>query len=163
MLDALAFDAAYRAWSKRLRNVAYRVSNESADAEDIAQDAWIEAWKAKDQIDGPGFWRWLVRVVKRMWWHRLNRVQGRNKAPEMLPIEEAPEGVIDMPQHHEAQKAEIMEAGAELNEARAFAVKAAFAGLDSADVAQVRGVSLQAATEAMRKAVAMLRKKWRLE
>lgn len=163
MLDALAFDAAYRQYAKSLKRVAERVTHGSADAEDVAQDAWVQAWKGRGDIEAESVWGWLCRVVRRVWWHRVNRVQGRQKAPEMIALDGAPEEVINEPQHTEAQRTQIADAGASLNKANAFAIKAAFAGLDSADVAQARGISLQAATEAMRRAVVMLRKKWRLE
>jgi RNA polymerase sigma-70 factor (ECF subfamily) len=176
MLDALAFDAAYRAWNKRLRAVSYRVTGESADAEDIAQEAWIEAWKAREQIDGAGFWRWLCRVVKRVWWHRINRVKGRNKAPDMLPIEEAPEGIIDMPQHHEAQQIQVLEAidtlrvptprgtaGKPASESMKQTAILTLGGWSAVEIADHRRVSAAAVKDTLAKAILALRKKWRLE
>lgn len=160
MLTELAFTQAYRKYAPALNGAAQRLTNGSADAEDIAQDAWAEAWKARDRIDMPGLWAWLRMVLRRVWWWRLNTKAGARPAGvEFGPEHDVP---IDGGQEKAAQVTQIERAAQTLSAAQARAVRYSLAGLTPPEVAHRENISLQGATDALRKAVAALRSKWRI-
>lgn len=59
-----AFDTLVRRHTNRMYRVALRVVGDSAEAEDIVQDAWMAAWRALGTFRGEAaVSTWLYRVV----------------------------------------------------------------------------------------------------
>ena len=157
MLTSIAFELGYRKYHQAL----VRRAGDHADAEDVAQDAWAEAWKAREGLDMPGLWRWLCTMVKRVWWQRLNDRSNGKAMPKPVAVE-IEDSALEPTQHESAGLAQVAHAIPELPAAQAVSGKLALAGHDGADIARIRGVSLSAATQALRMAVEALRKKWRI-
>ena len=65
--------------------LVWRMTGGAADAEDIAQDAFVKLWKNPSQLrDGVALRGWLMRVAS-------NAVIDRSRRPRSAPLEEAPE------------------------------------------------------------------------
>lgn len=160
MLDALAFDTAYRKYARALRWRVHTITDGSADAEDVAHDAWAEAWKARDNLELPGLWSWLVRVAKRCWWWRINPDKGRHDRPIMVPVEEAASETVEGEQEAVAQRAQIESAADSLGPAQRDAVKLTLAGMNQRDIADAKDASVAAVGMALRLGIKRLREKW---
>ena len=59
-----AMEYLYRTFSSAVYSLALRISSSTADADDITQDTFIEAFKKLDQYRGDApFWSWLRRIA----------------------------------------------------------------------------------------------------
>jgi RNA polymerase sigma-70 factor (ECF subfamily) len=72
------FEQQYTQSHKRAYNLAYRMLGNSAEAEDVTQDAFVRAWQSFNQYDrSRPFEAWLFRIVtnlaidRRRRWNRL--------------------------------------------------------------------------------------------
>ncbi len=62
--DEEAFGEIVKMYQQRVYSVAYRFVNNAADANDLAQQAWIKAWKKLDTFKGQsGFFTWMYRIT----------------------------------------------------------------------------------------------------
>ena len=62
---------------RRVFQVAYSVLTNAADAEDVAQDAFLRAYRKYDRLRDPGKFRaWVSRIAFRL---ALNRRRGRHR------------------------------------------------------------------------------------
>jgi len=62
--DSEAFGDLVRLYQRRAVAVAYRFVGNSTDAADVAQDAFVRAYRKLDQLTEPGrFGAWLMRIV----------------------------------------------------------------------------------------------------
>ena len=62
--DTAAFEALYRANVDRVYGLCLRMTGNAAEAEDCAQDAFIQAWQKLDRFRGDSaFGTWLHRVA----------------------------------------------------------------------------------------------------
>jgi len=62
--DAEAFAVLVRAYQRRAVSVAYRLLNNMEDAADVAQDAFVKAFRNLGQLeDADKFGAWLLRIV----------------------------------------------------------------------------------------------------
>ena len=79
MTPAISMDEAFEAQRPRLIRLAYRMLGSMAEAEDVAQDAWLR-WQGADRaaIDDPA--AWLVRVATRLCIDRLRADKARRAA-----------------------------------------------------------------------------------
>lgn len=76
--DAAAFSDLVRIYQRRAVSVAYRLLGNSEDACDVAQDAFVRAYRCLDQLDNPArFGPWLMRVVSNL---SLNYRRSRKNA-----------------------------------------------------------------------------------
>jgi RNA polymerase sigma-70 factor (ECF subfamily) len=86
--DAVAFEQLVRRHQRYVFNVAYRVLNDYAEAEDITQEAFVRAWRGLPGFRGQArFTTWIYRIVHNLC---LNRLPGLKR--ELLrtePLEEA--------------------------------------------------------------------------
>ncbi|MDQ2986182.1 MAG: sigma-70 family RNA polymerase sigma factor [Armatimonadota bacterium] len=65
---------------KKVYNMAYRLSGNAADAEDLTQEAFFRAYRSFDSYEGDKpFENWILRIVTRLYLdllrHRRRRVQ----------------------------------------------------------------------------------------
>jgi RNA polymerase sigma-70 factor (ECF subfamily) len=72
--DVNAFEDIVRRWQRRLVNLAWRFSRDRAAAEDMAQDAFITAYKALPTFEGrSAFSTWLTSIALNSYRARLRR------------------------------------------------------------------------------------------
>jgi RNA polymerase sigma-70 factor (ECF subfamily) len=90
--DRYAFTALVERYAERLYNLAYRFTNDRADAEDIAQESFLHAYDAlphsrSDQLFKP----WLFRIAV-----NLCRDRARKKRPQTFSeLEDEHGGVLE--------------------------------------------------------------------
>lgn len=62
--NAVSYEFLYRHHAKAMYNTCLRIVNNIADAEDILQDAFVDAFKNLDKLENrSGFGGWLKRIV----------------------------------------------------------------------------------------------------
>ena len=72
--DVNAFEEIVRRWQRRLINLAWRFSRDRAAAEDMAQEAFITAYKALATFEGrSAFSTWLTAIALNSYRARLRR------------------------------------------------------------------------------------------
>lgn len=86
-----AFEELYQRHLRQIYRVAYRLTGNHDDAEDLAQEALLEAFRAFDRYrPGTYFHRWVFRIMTRTYIDRLRR---RARRPEVsLDAPAGPEG-----------------------------------------------------------------------
>src|SRR5262245_3726876 len=76
--DERAFGELYDAWFDRVHDLAMRIVRDPARAADVAQDAFLAAWKRIDTLDDPAaFGGWLLRIARN---RALNVVEKEGRA-----------------------------------------------------------------------------------
>lgn len=116
--DAAAFESLVRKHERYVYNLALRVVCNPQDAQDIAQQAFVRAWRGLPQFRGEArFSTWLYRIVTNLCCNRLPRI--RRELAALDPDEEA----LDLPDERQGPE------GAALAEGTRRAVRAAFAAL----------------------------------
>jgi len=74
------FESLYRRSQRRAYNLAYRLTGNSADAEDVTQDAYVRAWHNFETYDANrSFEGWLFRII-------TNRVIDLRRRQKRVPI-----------------------------------------------------------------------------
>jgi RNA polymerase sigma-70 factor (ECF subfamily) len=103
--DVAAFEGIVRRWQGPLVNLAWRYCRDRSRAEEMAQEAFIRAWR------GLASWRressfstWLFALAANVFRSELKRFPA-----ETLPLEVAPEPARPASQHHETEKRERYE------------------------------------------------------
>lgn len=76
----LRFEDLMKRTQKKVYNMAYRLSGNAADAEDLTQEAYFRAYRSFDSYEGDKpFANWILRIVTRLYLdllrHRRRRVQ----------------------------------------------------------------------------------------
>lgn len=81
-----SYQALYDRYAKAMYNTCLRIVNNSADAEDVLQEAFIVAFRGLDNFDcDAAFGSWLKRIVVNK---AINKVKRERK--RWLPIDETP-------------------------------------------------------------------------
>ncbi|MDY7075561.1 MAG: RNA polymerase sigma factor [Chloroflexota bacterium] len=85
--DEGAFEQLVRQHQRYVFNVAYRVLNDYAEAEDVTQEAFVRAWRGLPGFRGQAqFTTWLYRIVHNLCLNRLPRLQ--RELLQTAPLEE---------------------------------------------------------------------------
>jgi RNA polymerase sigma-70 factor (ECF subfamily) len=72
--DVSAYDELVRRHLDRAHAVAFRILRDREDARDVAQDAFVRAWRALPRFEGRSeFSTWLQRIVTNLAINRLQR------------------------------------------------------------------------------------------
>jgi RNA polymerase sigma-70 factor (ECF subfamily) len=102
--DEFAFEQLVRRHQRYVFNVAYRVLNDYAEAEDITQEAFVRAWRGLPGFRGQArFTTWIYRIVHNLC---LNRLPGlRRELLRTEPLEEA----LAAPAPSQAELVEVRE------------------------------------------------------
>jgi RNA polymerase sigma factor (sigma-70 family) len=75
--DVSAYNRLVLHYQDTVYNVAYRIMNDPASADDAAQEAFISAYKAIRQFRGGSFKSWLLRIVTNSCYDELRRRKRR--------------------------------------------------------------------------------------
>jgi RNA polymerase sigma-70 factor (ECF subfamily) len=148
--EAQAFDALYRRYRKRIFALALHLSGSDSDADDIAQDVFVRAFKALDQFQGRSeFFTWVYRLTVNC---ALDARRARIRRSESSIDEHDPriERALEVDAHGSPQRAAelrqtYMRALRALDglpaEMRTTVVLVALQGLSNAEAAVVQGCS----------------------
>ena len=106
--DEAAFRRLVEAHQARAYALALRILRSPADAEEVAQDAFVRAWSALREFRGESsFGTWLHRIVARRAFDRaavLRHRRGREAAADAAPEPAGPEGDEDALQARRLQR-----------------------------------------------------------
>lgn len=83
--DADAFESLYNRHLKRIYNIAWRMMGSGADAEDIAQEVMLKAWRALPafKLDS-AFGTWLYRIAMNACCDELRRRKAKTVSVEEM-------------------------------------------------------------------------------
>jgi RNA polymerase sigma-70 factor, ECF subfamily len=91
--EAAAFEELIAGHSARIYRLLVRMLGNAADAEDVAQETFIRAWRALPRFRGDAqFSTWLFRIAV----NEANRRLGREARRRALPLEDAALDVPDL-------------------------------------------------------------------
>src|SRR3954464_3831674 len=80
--DSHAFERLYREFSGRVYGLCLRMTRDPAHAEDCAQEAFINAWRALDRFEiRSSFSTWLHRIAVNVVLGKRRRVSFMSEAP----------------------------------------------------------------------------------
>ena len=158
--DFQAFEAIVRQTSARLVRVAARVIGDLAEAEDVVQESYINAYQAltQGQFDARShLLTWLRRIVTN---RAIDAIRSRRRRPSLddSKIETGGDGAM----HTESRMAlsEIEDwMNALVPEQRAALVLSVFEGMSNAEVAQIMGCSEGAVEQRLVRARVALRQR----
>jgi RNA polymerase sigma-70 factor (ECF subfamily) len=86
--DMDAFEALVTCYERYVYNLALRVVGDPAEAEDLAQQAFVRAWRGLPNFRGRSrFSTWLYRIVTNLCYNRLPQI--RNDLAMLVADEEA--------------------------------------------------------------------------
>jgi len=92
--DEAAYEALVEAHQHRVYGLALRIVGRAEDAEEVAQDAFVRAWRALPAFRGEAaFGTWLHRIASRLALDRRARVALRARHEE--PVEAPPEVAVE--------------------------------------------------------------------
>ncbi len=93
--DELAFTFMVRTYQDRVFGLVFRMLNDRAEAEDLAQDVFVTVFKAIDSFRGDSsFSTWLFRIATNHCRNRLKYLTRRHHNRQ-ADIDETPETAID--------------------------------------------------------------------
>jgi RNA polymerase sigma-70 factor (ECF subfamily) len=159
--DLAAFDELVRANESRIFSIALRFTGRHADAEELAQDVFVQLHGALPRItDELHLRRWLLRTVT----HRcLNRLRDQRRRPQLVPIDTLPEEAE--PSAAEPRQDPIMEARLRrlllelAPEPRAVMLLRFQEDLDPSDIASVLEMSINTVKSHLRRSLEWLRER----
>lgn len=144
-MDAAQFQEIAGKYAGFVYNVAYRMMGNPHDAEEVAQDAFLSAWKARDRFRGdaqPSTWLYRITVNA-----ALMRLRKDKRRKEMTVPEEAE---MDIPATDWAQSPAASAINAELGDRLKTAITELPADLRAAVVLRdVQGLSNEEAAETL--------------
>ncbi len=86
--DDAAFGELYDRWFDRVYDLAIRITRDASTAGDVAQDAFLAAWRGLPQLEQPdAFGGWLLRIARNAALNR-QRKEARSRAydPESMAM-----------------------------------------------------------------------------
>jgi RNA polymerase sigma-70 factor (ECF subfamily) len=83
--DERAFEQLVRAHQRYVFNLAYRVLGDYSEAEDVAQETFVRAWRGLPSFRAESrFTTWLYRIARNVCLNRLPRLQAELAQTELL-------------------------------------------------------------------------------
>jgi len=131
----------YKLYYKQMYNTSLRILNNNAEAEDIMQDSFLDAFRKLDNYKGDGnFGGWLRRIVVN------NSLDALRKRKDTLPLEENKLDIIDENDSYienvEYQVEEIKKGMSLLPEEHRVIISLfLFEGYDHEEIAQILEIS----------------------
>jgi RNA polymerase sigma factor (sigma-70 family) len=72
--DPDAFGELYERWFERVYDLSYRITRDSSTAAEVAQDAFLAAWRQLGRLERPdAFGGWLLRVTRNTAFNRVRK------------------------------------------------------------------------------------------
>jgi RNA polymerase sigma-70 factor (ECF subfamily) len=117
-----AFDELVRRYQERVYGLVYHMTSNHEDANDLAQEAFVKAWKALKHFKGDSsFYTWIYRIAVN---HTLNHLKQRRNRTQHLSLndldfnaEHDPDLVQLISDKNPRQEANLKELGEKLNAA----------------------------------------------
>ena len=136
--DHVAFEALVRRHQRMIHALTYRMTGSPADVEDLAQEAFIQAWEQIGSFRAEAkFSSWLYRIAVNLC---LNWRKGEARRAQVLQNWDVPQETGDS--NHPARALLIQEALLKLPpKQRAAIILTTYDGLNHAEAAQVLGCS----------------------
>lgn len=78
--DYAAFEMLVRSWSDRIHRLAWSFTRNDADAEEVTQEAFLNAFRALPDFRGHAFGAWMRRIAVNT---ALMRLRRRRRRPEV--------------------------------------------------------------------------------
>ncbi len=141
--DEAAFAELVRRTRRRVYGLVYRFTGRAREADDLAQEAYLRVWLARDRYRPEArFSTWLYTVVARLCLNERDRIVRRAAAAPPPPETPAP----DDPVERREEAAAVRKAVLALPDAQRMAVTLRYFGdLSDRDTAEAMGLSLAAA------------------
>lgn len=104
--DECAFEQLVRAHQRYVFNLAYRVLGDRSEAEDVAQETFVRAWRGLPSFRAEcRFTTWLYRIARNVCLNRLPRLEAELRQTEVLGQAMAcpdpePDEVLDARERH---------------------------------------------------------------
>jgi len=112
--DQAAFEQLVCLHQRYVFNVAYRVLDDYAEAEDVAQEAFVRAWRGLSGFRGEAkFTTWIYRIVTNLCLNRLPKLQRELQRTD--PLDEMPDHTTPSPSAAFDEQAQRAFLHAELN------------------------------------------------
>jgi RNA polymerase sigma-70 factor (ECF subfamily) len=160
--DHSAFGLLVQRYQDRVYSIALKILRHQHDAEDATQQAFLHAWQ-KRQAYNPKrrFCTWLYRIVTNVCIDEYRRQQRRQSPPAdvLLSALQAPNTPAREYEHRERCRTLATALQHVPVEARMVLVLCYMEGLSYAEVARIRGISLQTVKSQLRRAKALLRQR----
>ncbi|QCO15657.1 RNA polymerase sigma factor [Azospirillum brasilense] len=156
--DQAAYRVLVHRHLKRAYALARRMSGSDAEAEDIAQDAFLQVWQRRDRWtdEGAKFTTWLYRVVVNRCIDHKRRPAGEDLDSVPEPPDHAPDAVTHIQRRQVA--ARLRDAQDRLPPPQRAALALYYnEGLSSAEVATIMQISVTAVESLLKRARQQLR------
>jgi RNA polymerase sigma-70 factor (ECF subfamily) len=157
--DALAFRKLIEQHQARVFGVALRLTGRHADAEDLAQDVFVQLHGSLARIESPAhLTHWLLRTVA----HRsIDRLRQQARQGKQLPLEalgESPQALAAEPGHDPLAAAQLHRLLLQLQpDARAVMILRYQEDLDPTDIAAVLDMPIPTVKSHLRRSLEWLR------
>ncbi len=158
--DPDAFGVLVRRYQHQVYAIALRILHQPHDAQDAAQQAFLHAWQKRRTYDPRWRFRtWLYRIVTNVCIDEYRRQQRRQQAARLLPSTAGRAPSPAQSYERSESRQALATALAQLPlQARIVFVLCYVDGLSYADVAHIRGISVQTVKSQLRRAKALLRR-----
>ena len=102
------FEVLMRRYNQRVYRVARSILRNDAEAEELAQEAWVRAYEHLDRFEGrAAFSTWLVRILLHEGWARARRDRRFEELPESAREGEMKIDVVEAGPEREALQKEV--------------------------------------------------------
>ena len=81
-MDVRGFEQAVTSFKDRVHAYATRMLRDSAEAQDVAQDALVRLWQHREVVDEPGARLWLMRTAHNLCIDRLRKRRVRSEVAD---------------------------------------------------------------------------------
>lgn len=106
--DAAAFETLVLRYQTQVYSLAYRMVGNEADAQDLAQEAFVRAWRALDSFQfSSQFSTWLYRLTSNICIDFL-RAQKKRKHVSLTVLQDDEQQQWDMPDHRPLPEEQMM-------------------------------------------------------
>lgn len=80
----------YRQFERQVYTLAYRICQNEADALDVLQDTFIQAFAKIQQFHGDHFWAWLKKIAVNQ---ALSRLRRQRRGPLLMALDAARDAI----------------------------------------------------------------------
>ena len=159
--DEAAYDTIFRAWYAPLVRATHAIVRDHGVAEDLVQDAMLELWRRRTQLDAEGSAQaYLFRASRNRALNHLRHLQVRRKSAVYLETDEARDAPAPAQLVAAELESAVRQAIAELPpRCREVFEMSRTGGLRYAEIATALGISVKAVEANMGRALRTLRER----